>query len=89
MLFFNNRKVLHGRESFVNSDIPSEQRHILRLWLQDQEMGGPAPRELQPRWERIFSKSGELPDTDEFAWPMEPIFEGKEEVQKSAQMPNK
>ena len=29
----NNAKILHSREAFEDSDVPGEQRHLLRLWL--------------------------------------------------------
>ena len=32
-VFFNNLTILHNRTSFEDSDIESEKRHLLRLWL--------------------------------------------------------
>jgi Taurine catabolism dioxygenase TauD, TfdA family len=29
----NNAKILHAREAYEDSDVPGEQRHLLRLWL--------------------------------------------------------
>jgi hypothetical protein len=29
----HNAKFLHGREAYEDSDVPAEQRHLLRLWL--------------------------------------------------------
>ena len=29
----NNAKILHSREAYEDSDVPGEQRHLLRLWL--------------------------------------------------------
>ncbi|MFK4446016.1 hypothetical protein ABH944_006316 [Caballeronia udeis] len=31
--FLNNRKILHGRTDYVDSEVLDERRHLLRLWL--------------------------------------------------------
>jgi len=70
MICFNNRKILHGRESFDDGEDTSEGRHILRLWLQDCKMAGPPPRSLDVYWEHTFSTGDEA--EEEVQWPLEP-----------------
>jgi hypothetical protein len=69
MLFFNNRRLLHGREEF--EDEPGKIRHMLRLWLQDEELAGSAPHPtLFRQWRNIFYHG--LPQNDAKQWPLEP-----------------
>lgn len=70
MLFFNNRKIIHGRDEF--HDGKGKTRHMLRLWLKDESMAGSPPHPaLQLQWGNIF-RAG-LSDTPEDSeWPMEP-----------------
>ncbi|OCL06212.1 Clavaminate synthase-like protein [Glonium stellatum] len=70
MIYFNNRKILHGRENFDDREDISEGRHILRLWLQDYEMAGPPLKPLSAYWERIFNTVDEA--KEELRWPLEP-----------------
>ncbi|KAL3471566.1 hypothetical protein BJX99DRAFT_250348 [Aspergillus californicus] len=50
--FINNMAVLHRREAFENSAGMS--RHLIRLWLNNEEMCWKLPRTLQLSWARIF-----------------------------------
>ncbi len=36
----NNAKILHSREAYEDSDVPGEQRHLLRLWLSARHFAG-------------------------------------------------
>ena len=38
MLFLDNSAVLHARSSFVDGELPHQKRHLVRLWLLDQEL---------------------------------------------------
>lgn len=38
MLFLDNTAVLHARSSFVDGELPHQKRHLVRLWLLDQEL---------------------------------------------------
>jgi hypothetical protein len=48
VVFFNNRRILHGREAF--QDDHSGKRHLLRLWLRDEELAGTPPAPLDEVW---------------------------------------
>jgi hypothetical protein len=85
VLFFNNRKILHGRAAFEDSEDCSNTRHFLRLWLQDEELAGSPPACLQTRWDHIFCprENGEAAaEDDEQRWPLEPISQAQEELPK-------
>ena len=70
ILFFNNRKIIHGRDEFRDSN--GKNRHMLRLWLKDETLAGLPPHPaLQLQWGNVF-RAG-LPDSSEGSeWPMEP-----------------
>lgn len=41
MLFVDNTTVLHARSSFRDSEASAKARHLVRLWLLDQQLGCP------------------------------------------------
>lgn len=41
MMFLDNTTVLHARSAFKDSANPAEARHMVRLWLLDQQLGVP------------------------------------------------
>lgn len=70
VLFFNNRRVLHGREAFTDDSVNGT-RHLLRLWLRDEELAGTPPHPLDMLWNLRFAPP--RPDEDEAAtWPSTP-----------------
>ncbi len=70
IVFFNNRRILHGREGF--SDGAQAKRHILRLWLRDEEMSGPPPRPLVKAWKRALEEAGNGKESEDVRWPCIP-----------------
>jgi hypothetical protein len=72
VLFFNNRRVLHGREAFEDGGGASGNRHLLRLWLRDEDLAGTPPPPLNRLWEErlVAPRSGE--EAGEAAWPLAP-----------------
>jgi hypothetical protein len=48
--FANNLSIFHARDGFKNT--PEQQRHLVRLWLQDEEYAWKLPEELHGRWAR-------------------------------------
>ena len=50
--FVNNMAVLHRREAF--EDDPDTKRHLIRLWLNNEEMCWKLPRPLRLAWARVF-----------------------------------
>jgi len=86
VIFFNNRKILHGRDAFRDAEDSSRARHFLRLWLQVEESAGPPPEHLQFRWNHMFDKrvddNGGDAEAEEARWPLEPISNAKEALSK-------
>ena len=70
VVFFNNRRMLHGRESFADGRGEGVKRHILRLWLQDGERAGMPPPPLAAVWDRTFLEHDERKHDE--GWPLEP-----------------
>lgn len=76
VLFFNNRRLLHGREAF--QDDASGKRHLLRLWLRDEELAGTPPPPLDKVWEDGFAAGDETciearnEAEDVARWPLVP-----------------
>ncbi|KAK4146227.1 uncharacterized protein C8A04DRAFT_35207 [Dichotomopilus funicola] len=82
VLFFNNRRVLHGREAFLDGcglRRPGEEerpeglerkRYMLRLWLQDEQRAGIPPAPMAAIWERTFAEHGHRGHDE--GWPLEP-----------------
>ncbi len=70
LVFFNNRRVLHGREAFID---PPEgkggERHILRMYLGDEELGGPPPEHIKVLYDWVYKKDWRSEEED---WPLEP-----------------
>ncbi|TFK36380.1 hypothetical protein BDQ12DRAFT_609947 [Crucibulum laeve] len=64
--FINNLSIFHGRDAFV--DTPEKTRHLLRLWLRNEELAWKIPTELQPTWDRVFYKTSLV----EQQFPVEP-----------------
>jgi len=50
--FINNMGVVHCREAFENDD--SSQRHLIRLWLNNEKMVWKLPPSLRLAWARVF-----------------------------------
>jgi hypothetical protein len=73
LLLFNNRRILHGRDGFTDAG-GAGQRHMVRLWLKDEEMAGrPSDLALQKLWDNIFASDGENErQHQERHWPSVP-----------------
>lgn len=65
MRFINNMGVLHCREAFENGD--TSQRHLVRLWLNNEKMVWKLPPSLGLAWARVFHD-----DERESYWDIEP-----------------
>jgi len=65
--FLNNLNLLHARDGFRDGE--GQKRHLLRMWLRDNEYGWSLPNELKDsiQWKRLF----ELNRTDQW-FPLEP-----------------
>ena len=56
--FINNLSVLHRRDGFVNGQLPTEKRQLVRMRLRSAEHGWPIPAELQDEWHEAFRADG-------------------------------
>ncbi|KAI1506263.1 hypothetical protein F5X99DRAFT_404313 [Biscogniauxia marginata] len=63
--FLNNMGLLHRREAFENSE--SNARHLVRVWLNNEEMCWKLPHDLSIAWARVFDD-----DDREAHWDIEP-----------------
>ncbi|TFK32123.1 hypothetical protein BDQ12DRAFT_775069 [Crucibulum laeve] len=64
--YINNLSVFHARDGFV--DTPEKTRHLLRLWLRNEELAWKIPPELETTWKRLYYSV--TPDEQRF--PAEP-----------------
>jgi hypothetical protein len=67
ILFVNNFSNMHTREPF--EDEGRSKRHLLRLWLHNEDLGWNVPKELQSSWDAIYAHDSE---TGEMVFPVEP-----------------
>jgi hypothetical protein len=66
--FVNNLSIFHARGAFRDS--ADKQRHLVRLWLRDEELAWKTPAELQDRWDGVYK--GVEPENQVF--PLEPTI---------------
>ena len=64
--FLNNMGVFHRRESFEDDD--TSKRHLIRLWLHNEEHCWKLPGSLRLAWARIFED-----DERESRWTLNPM----------------
>lgn len=64
--YINNLSVFHARDGFV--DTPEKTRHLLRLWLRNEELAWKLPEKLEPIWKRLYYSA----TPDEHRFPVEP-----------------
>lgn len=77
----NNLATIHGRRGFKDPDgYPFIGRHLLRLWVRDDELAWPLPAELKGDWTRIFNP--QVGPHNEH-WPDDPTFESATESSAS------
>ncbi|KAG2022353.1 taurine catabolism dioxygenase TauD [Coprinopsis cinerea AmutBmut pab1-1] len=51
--YINNLAVFHARDGFTDDE--TQKRHLLRLWLRNEELAWELPEELKPLWRKTFS----------------------------------
>lgn len=64
--YINNLGLLHARGAFEDGQQSS--RHVVRLWLRNDELGWRIPEELRPTWDMVFVDDGR-----ERKYPVEPV----------------
>lgn len=65
--FVNNLSIFHARDGFTNS--AEKQRHLVRLWLRDEELRWAIPEALGPRFEKVY----EGVEKERQVFPLEPF----------------
>ncbi|PVI07016.1 Clavaminate synthase-like protein [Periconia macrospinosa] len=65
--FVNNLSIFHARDGFVDSDV--KKRHLVRLWLRDEEFAWRIPEELKSRWDKVY----EGVTAENQVFPLEPF----------------
>ncbi|OQD60218.1 hypothetical protein PENPOL_c026G01788 [Penicillium polonicum] len=70
--FINNVALVHAREGF--RDEPENRRHLLRLWLRDEEFGWEVPAPLKGVWEGVFGGMSGKEECQVF--PAAPVVRG-------------
>lgn len=68
--YINSMGLLHARDAFRDS--PEHIRHLIRLWLRNDELAWKTPSYLQPIWERLYSIGPE-----EQRFPLDPEIRRK------------
>ncbi|KAI9147576.1 Taurine hydroxylase-like protein SAT17 [Paramyrothecium foliicola] len=67
--FVNNLSIFHARGAFRDSE--QKQRHLIRLWLRDEENAWKTPAALQGLWDRVYKDV--KPEGQRF--PLEPSID--------------
>lgn len=63
----NNLAIQHSRNHFTDSD--TQQRHIIRLWLRNEELAWKTPEGLKKTW---FEKYGDSERRQKARWNIQP-----------------
>lgn len=66
MVFWNNLGLLHARNGFTDS--AEQKRHLIRLWVHNDEHGWRVPEAIQQPWNEAFEQTPR-----QQLWPLEPI----------------
>ncbi|KAF8712464.1 hypothetical protein AX14_013072 [Amanita brunnescens Koide BX004] len=66
--YINNLGIFHARDAFRDSS--EHTRHLLRLWLRNEELAWETPKVLQPQWQRLYHSV--TPDEHHFS--LEPVI---------------
>ncbi|KAM7197561.1 hypothetical protein V8F33_005527 [Rhypophila sp. PSN 637] len=64
--YANNLSIFHARAGFRDSE--EKQRHLVRLWLRDEENAWNTPEPLQDRWDRVYKDV----TAEKSVFPLEP-----------------
>ncbi|KXN87804.1 hypothetical protein AN958_08120 [Leucoagaricus sp. SymC.cos] len=67
--YINNLSTFHARDGFRDDE--KQSRHLLRLWLHDDEYSWKLPEALEKLWERTYS----VPPADQ-TFPLEAVIRG-------------
>jgi hypothetical protein len=67
LIFVNNFSIMHSRRAFQDDE--RRQRHLVRLWLRNDELGWRIPDGLRYSWDVVFRCQR---DSEDFLYPVEP-----------------
>ncbi|KAJ4367026.1 hypothetical protein N0V83_007556 [Neocucurbitaria cava] len=57
VLLYNNLAVLHGRNAFTDVETGDHRRHIMRLWVRNEEQAWETPAKLAREWHLVYGES--------------------------------
>ena len=57
ILLCNNLALLHGRKAFTDAASDNHKRHIMRLWLRNEEHAWHTPKGLERDWSLVYGNS--------------------------------
>ncbi|KAF2011643.1 Clavaminate synthase-like protein [Aaosphaeria arxii CBS 175.79] len=78
--FANNLSIFHARDGFTNT--ADKQRHLVRLWLRDEEFAWETPAQIQNRWDGVYKDVAE----ENSIFPLEPYIRSSSKGGKTNQL---
>ncbi|KAG6809387.1 hypothetical protein H0H92_000456 [Tricholoma furcatifolium] len=76
MQYINNFCLFHARDGFRDEGVHT--RHLLRLWLRNEELGWDIPEAFLPLWEKIFAVAA-----DKQTFAIEPVVRASADARNS------
>ncbi|KAI8935842.1 hypothetical protein NX059_007359 [Plenodomus lindquistii] len=70
--FVNNLSIFHARDGFTNEPAMGKERHLVRLWLRDEELAWETPEALGERWRGVYGGRVGEEGVKREVWPLEP-----------------
>ncbi len=70
IVLINNLAVMHARGSFVDGQTTSQQRHVMRMWLRNEQLAWPKPEVVKPLFDLKYAKDS--PWCQQPSWHLEP-----------------
>jgi hypothetical protein len=75
MQFINNLAVFHSREPFTDRP-DNHKRHLIRMWLRNEELAWPTPAGLREIWDEIYGGERDR------QWYMDPVHPASHVINK-------
>jgi hypothetical protein len=69
MVFCNNLAIMHARNAYAQNWTDEHKRHVMRLWLRNEELAWKTPEGLANDWFKVY---GESERRSHAFWPISP-----------------
>jgi hypothetical protein len=56
--YINNYSLLHARQAYKDDEQSQSGRHVVRLWLRNDDLGWRIPEALRATWDMVFCEDG-------------------------------